>query len=110
MSETAESPNPVSQQLAAIQTQLQQHTDQLNDVKAKIAPLQNLPEQVSQIEKRQLAIGDLCRYEHLQNYLTQHRWYEADQETIQLIQDIEGVTKLEYITPDRIRSFPCAQL
>ena len=110
MSEPAESANPLNQQLAAIQTQLKQLTDQLNDFKTQIKPLQNLPEQVSQIEKRLLAIGDLRRYERLQEYLSQNRWYEADQETIQLIQDIEGVTDLEHITPDRIRRFPCAQL
>lgn len=100
----------LSEQLAAIQTQLQQLTTQLSDVKTQIAPLQQLPTQVTQIEKQLLAIGDLYRYKLLQAYLAEARWYEADQETIRLIQDIEGVTDLEYLTPDHIRKFPCGQL
>lgn len=100
----------LSEQLAAIQAQLQHLSTQLSDVKTQIEPLQKLPQQVTQIEKRLLAIGDLYRYESLLDHLAEHRWYEADQETIRLIQDIEGVTDLEYLTPNDIRTFPCGQL
>lgn len=102
--------NALSEQLAAIQAQLQQLGTQLNEVQTQVSPLQQLSKQVTQIEQRLLAVGDLYRYKQLQDHLAAHRWYEADQETIQLIQEIEGVTNLEHLTPDDIRTFPCGQL
>lgn len=102
--------NALSKQLVAIQTQLQQMSTQLDDVKTQVAPIEKLSKQVTQIEQRLLAVGDLYRYEQLQDHLEAHRWYEADQETINLIKDIEGVTDLEQLTPDDIRKFPCGQL
>ncbi|MEO0377071.1 MAG: GUN4 domain-containing protein, partial [Cyanobacteria bacterium P01_A01_bin.17] len=102
--------NALSEQLAAIQAQLQQLSTQLDEVKTQVSPLEKLSKQVTKIEQRLMAVGDLYRYEQLQDHLAEHRWYEADQETIRLIQDIEGVEALEDLTPDDIRKFPCGQL
>ncbi|PZD73297.1 Ycf53-like protein [Acaryochloris thomasi RCC1774] len=102
--------NALGEQLAAIQAQLQELMTQIEEVKTQVSPLQQLSKQVTKIEQRLLAVGDLYRYEQLQDYLADHRWYEADQETIRLIQDIEGVANLEDLRPDDIRKFPCGQL
>ena len=103
-------PNLLSTQLADIQTQLSQLSSQLAQVNAQLGQIPVLSEKVTQLEDNLLLIGDIHRYEKLKNYLANHQWWEADQETIRLIVDISGHKEIEDLTPNDMQKFPCNDL
>lgn len=99
-----------SQQLSAIQQVLSQMTNEIATLRQEVSRLGDLPQQLSQLERRLMVVGDLYRYETLHEQLATQQWFEADKETIRLIAAIASVSDLEELSPRDIRSFPCGEL
>lgn len=100
---TENSPSP---ELSAIQ----KLTEEITALRQEVSQLSKLPQQVQQIEQRLMVVGDLYRYETLQQQLSNQEWFAADKETVRLIADIAGVSDLEDLSPREIRSFSCGEL
>lgn len=100
----------LTQQLAGIQQTLGQLTDEITTLRQDVSQLAPLPQQVSQLERRLMVVGDLYRYETLHEQLAAHQWFEADKETVALIAAIAGVSDLEDLSPRAIRSFSCGEI
>ena len=98
------------QQLAAIQHTLGKLTDEMTTLRQDVSQLAPLPQQVSQLERRLMVVGDLYRYETLHAQLAAQQWFEADKETVTLIAAIAGVSDLEDLSPRAIRSFSCGEI
>ncbi|NEZ59916.1 GUN4 domain-containing protein [Adonisia turfae] len=97
------SPSP---ELLAIQKMM----GEISALREEISQLSQLPQQVRQIERRLMVVGDLYRYETLHKQLSNQEWFAADKETVRLIADIAGVSDLEDLSPREIRSFSCGEL
>ena len=97
-------------QLAAIQTQLGQVSDRLSKIEDQLNQQTDLAERIAQLESNQLLVTDTHRYKQLQAYLEAGNWFDADKETIQLIQDVAEQPDLEELRPDDIKKFPCNAL
>lgn len=97
-SPTAES--EILARLAGIETQLQQFGQILT----------SLSDRLTQSEDRLRLVTDVQRYKKLQALLADGNFYEADWETIRVIQTETEKAKLEDITPDDMRQFPCSVL
>ncbi|MEO0852740.1 MAG: GUN4 domain-containing protein [Cyanobacteria bacterium J06648_11] len=102
--------NPSHAQLADIQAQLGQVSQQLSAVAAQLTTLAALPERVERLEDRLALVGDIERFEGLQQYLATGQWSEADKATIAAIVSIAGKEELEDLSPNDIRRFPCEDL
>ncbi|ELR99174.1 GUN4 domain-containing protein [Gloeocapsa sp. PCC 73106] len=89
---------------------LAQIYSELVKLREDISNLQKLPEQVTQIEERLLLVGDIYRYQALQDYLSTQQWFYADKETVNLIMVIANVNDIEELSPHNIRQFPCSEL
>ncbi|MEL6383106.1 MAG: GUN4 domain-containing protein [Cyanobacteria bacterium J06626_18] len=100
----------VGSQLAAIQQMLSQMTNEITTLRQEVGQLKELPQQVSQLERRLMVVGDLYRYETLHEQLANQEWFAADKETVSLIAAIAGVSELEELSPRDIRSFACGEL
>ncbi len=83
---------------------------EISALRQEISQLSKLPQQVQQIERRLMVVGDLYRYETLHEQLSNQEWFAADKETVRLIADIAGVSDLEDLSPREIRSFSCGEL
>ena len=99
-----------SQQLSAIQQALSQMTGEMTTLRQEVSRLGELPQQLSQLERRLMVVGDLYRYDALHEQLATQQWFEADKETVKLIAEIGSVSDLEDLSPRDIRSFPCGEL
>lgn len=99
-----------NQKLSAIQQMLSQLTDQIATLRQEVSRLADLPQHLSQLERRLMVVGDLYRYEALHEQLATQQWFEADKETVALIAAIASVSDLEDLSPRDIRSFPCGEL
>jgi hypothetical protein len=99
----------LSQQLSAIQQQLNQFTNRFDNIEQQLEELTPLSRQISQLEDKFLLVADSYRYETLQQYLTEENWFEADKETIKLILEVRG-KEIEALTPEDIQHFPCKDL
>ena len=109
--ESAADKQPVSSQdLSTIQQMLSQITTDMATLRQEISSLAHLPQQVSQLERRLMVVGDLYRYETLHEQLASQQWFEADKETVNLIAAIANVSDLEDLSPRAIRSFSCGEL
>lgn len=97
-------------QLGAIQQLMSQMITEMASLRAEMSGLAQLPQQVKQLERRLMVVGDLYRYEALHEHLEAQRWFEADKETVMLIAEIAGVSDLEELSPHDIRSFSCGEL
>jgi hypothetical protein len=86
--------------LSAIEGQLQQVSQILS----------TLTDRVSRSEERLMLVSDVYRYKKLQDLLAAGDLWEADWETIRVIQAVTGEADLESITPDEMREFPCHAL
>lgn len=86
--------------LAGIEAQLQQFGQILT----------SLNDRVTQSEDRLRLVTDVQRYKTLQELLAAGNFYEADWETIRVIQTETEKANLEDITPDDMRQFPCSVL
>ncbi|MDB9527294.1 GUN4 domain-containing protein [Oscillatoria sp. CS-180] len=102
---TADSSSP-SPELVAIQ----QMMGEIASLRQEISQLAALPQQVEQLEQRLLMVGDVYRYETLQEQLATQQWFAADKETVKLIADIASVSDLEELSPRDIRGFSCGEL
>ena len=100
----------LTQQLSAVQQTLGQLTDEITMLRQNVSQLAPLPQQFSQLERRLMVVGDLYRYETLHKQLAAQQWFEADKETVALITAIAGVSDLEALSPQAIRSFSCGEL
>ncbi|NER81368.1 MAG: GUN4 domain-containing protein [Leptolyngbya sp. SIO1D8] len=98
------------QQLSDIQQLMSQMLNEIASLRQEVSSLADLPQQVSQIEQRMMVVGDLYRYETLQEQLASQQWFAADKETVTLIADIAGVSELEDLSPRDVRSFSCGEL
>lgn len=86
--------------LSRIETQLQQFGQilgQLND-------------RLERSEQSLMLVTDIERYGKLRDLLAAGNFWEADWETIRVIQAVTGEPNLEEITPDDMRQFPCSVL
>lgn len=97
-------------QLAEIQTQLGKVSDRLSKIEAQLGQQSALNERIARLEGSQLLMTDTHRYKQLQAYLEAGEWFEADKETIKLIQDVAEQPDLEELRPDDIKKFPCNAL
>jgi GUN4-like len=86
--------------LAGMEAQLQQFGQILT----------RLNDRLSQSENQLRLVTDVQRYKKLQELLVAGNFYEADWETIRVIQTETGQAQLEDITPDDMRQFPCSVL
>ena len=110
-SENNQDHNPaLDQQLFAIQQLLRQMTEEMTTLRQEVSHLTELPQQVRQIERRLMVVGDLYRYEALHEQLASQQWFDADKETVSLIAAIANVSDLEDLSPRDIRSFSCGEL
>lgn len=100
----------LGQQLSAIQQMLSQMSDEMATLRKEVSRLAPLPQQVSQLERRLMVVGDLYRYEALHEQLAAQQWFEADKETVSLIAAIANVSDLEDLSPRDIRGFSCGEL
>lgn len=100
----------VGQQLAEIQHLMRQMTEEMTTLRQEVSRLTELPNQVHQIERRLMVVGDLYRYETLHEQLASQQWFDADKETVSLIAAIANVSDLEDLSPRDIRSFSCGEL
>ena len=99
----------LSEQLNAIQEQLNQFANRFDGIDRQLAELSPLSQKVSQLEDKFLLVADNYRYQNLQQYLAEENWFEADKETIRLILDVMG-KEIEELTPEDIQHFPCKDL
>ncbi len=107
----SQTPNQTSaQQLDAIQKLLTQMSGEMAKLRQEVSHLADLPQRISQIERRLMVVGDLYRYETLHEQLASQQWFEADRETVNLIAAIASVSDLEDLSPRAIRSFSCGEL
>lgn len=97
-------------ELAEIREHLHHLSQQMAEIMVAMSHLRELPAKLTSLEQRLIMIGDIYRYERLQQLLSSDQWFEADKETIRLIADIEGVSNLEDLSPSDIRKFPCGEL
>ena len=104
-----DSNSQLSQQLSAIQEQLNQFAYRFENIETQLKELSPLSKQLSQLEDKFLLVADSYRYETLQKYLADRNWFEADKETIRLILDVMG-KEIEELTPEDIEHFPCKDL
>lgn len=100
----------LSQQLSAIHQALSQITGEIKTLNEEVSRLADLPQKVTQLERRLMVVGDLYRYETLHQQLSTQQWFAADKETVRLIAAIANVSDLEELSPRDIRSFPCGEL
>lgn len=100
----------LGQQLSAIQQMLSQMADKIAVLQQAVNPLTDLPQQLTQLERRLMVVGDLYRYETLHEQLKAQQWFAADKETVALIAAIANVSDLEDISPRDIRNYPCGEL
>lgn len=100
----------LNNQLSQVQTQLSQLTAQLTQMQTQLSQLPQLTQRITQIEENLLLVGDVRRYEKLRHYLKADQWYQADQETINLIMEISGHSDQEGLNPSEISKFPCNEL
>ncbi|MEO0535806.1 MAG: GUN4 domain-containing protein [Cyanobacteria bacterium P01_A01_bin.123] len=106
----SEDSQALSQQLSAIQQMLGQITGEMTTLRQDVSRLSDLPQQVSQLERRLMVVGDLYRYETLHQQLATQQWFAADKETVSLIAAIANVSDLEDLSPRDIRGFSCGEL
>ena len=99
----------LSQQLSAIQEQLDRFTNRFDGIESQLEELSPLSKQISQLENKFLLVADSYRYETLQQFLAEENWFEADKETIRLILDVMS-KEIEELTPEDIQHFPCNDL
>ena len=99
----------LSQQLSAIQDQLNQFAKRFDIIENQLDDLLPLSHKISQLEDKFLLVADGYRYQNLQQYLADANWFEADKETIRLILDVMG-KEIEELTPEDIQHFPCKDL
>ena len=97
-------------QLAEIQAQLGQVSDRLSKIEGQLSQQSDLNDRIARLESSQLLVADTYRYKQLQAYLEAGEWFEADRETIKLIQDVAEQPDLEELRPDDIKKFPCNDL
>ena len=97
-------------QLSEIKTQLGQVSDRLSKIEGQLSEQAALKERIARLESSQLLVADTHRYKRLQDYLAAGEWFEADKETIHLIQDVADQPDLEELRPDDIKRFPCNAL
>ncbi|NEO31517.1 MAG: GUN4 domain-containing protein [Symploca sp. SIO3C6] len=102
-----EGDSQLSTQLSEIKAQLSHLSKRLEGIETNLTQVSLLSEQVSRLEDNFMLVADIYRYQSLQNYLESGNWFEADKETIKLIQDIAGQTDLEELSPNDIKKFPC---
>lgn len=103
MSDVQQSEMPESEvitRLTAIEAQLQQFGQILTSISDRL----------TQSEDSLRLVTDVQRYKKLQNLLAAGNFWEADWETIRVIQSVTGEPNLEDITPDDMRQFPCSDL
>jgi hypothetical protein len=86
--------------LSAIETQLQQFGQILTSISDRL----------TRSEERLMLVTDVQQYGKLQDLLAAGDFREADWETIRVIQTVTKEPRLEDITPDDMRQFPCAAL
>ena len=100
----------LASQLAKIQAQLGQVSDRLATIEGQLSQQSALTERITRLEGSQLLVADAYRYKRLQDYLEAGEWFEADEETIKLIQDVAEQPDLEELRPDDLKKFPCTAL
>lgn len=111
MVDTNSAPNtPTSSELTEILKHLGQLGDRLSSIETQLSQQSVLLDRLTQVEQNQMLNADQFRYGQLQHYLETNNWFEADKETIRVIQDIAGQADLEELTPDDISKFPCNAL
>jgi hypothetical protein len=93
--------------LSEIKGQLTDLTDRLSAIETQQTAM---VDRLSRLEQGQTLVADVYRYQTLQQYLAIGNWFEADKETIRVIQDIASQPDLEELSPDDIRKFPCNEL
>lgn len=98
------------QQLSVTQQMLDQMADEVAMLRQKVGHLIDLPQKLSQLERRLMVVGDLYRYKTLHEKLIAQQWFAADKETVTLIAAIARVSDLEDISPRDIRGYPCGEL
>ncbi|MEM9153422.1 MAG: GUN4 domain-containing protein [Cyanobacteria bacterium P01_F01_bin.33] len=101
---------PSSLQLSDIQIQLGQLSQQLSAVATQLERLGELPARVERLEERLALVGDVQRFERLQELLATEQWSDADRETIVAIVSSAGREELEDLSPNDILRFPCEDL
>ncbi|MFG6107767.1 GUN4 domain-containing protein [Leptothoe sp. EHU-05/26/07-4] len=109
------SPSPETTPVSAMSSSselvaIQQIMSELAVLREEVGKLSALPQQMQQLERRLIVVGDLYRYETLHQQLTNQEWFAADKETIKMITDIAGVSDLEDLSPLKLRSLSCGEL
>ena len=99
-----------SLQLSAIQQLMENMSAELTALRQEVSSLKDLPQQVTQLERRLMVVGDLYRYDTLHKQLAAREWSSADKETVSLIAELANVSDLEELSPRGILSFPCGEL
>lgn len=89
---------------------IQQMMSEITSLRTEVGKLSALPQQIKQLERRLMVVGDLYRYETLHEQLATQQWFAADKETIKLIAEIASVSDLEDLSPRDIRGFSCGEL
>jgi hypothetical protein len=97
-------------ELAAIMKHLGQLGDRLSAIESQLTQQTAMLDRLTQVEQNQMLNADRFRYGQLQRLLEASNWFEADKETIRVIQDIAEQDDLEELTPDDIQKFPCNAL
>lgn len=100
----------VRQELGAIQDMLREVAQEMRSLRQNFSDLSDLPKRIGQLEKRLMVVGDVYRYETLQEQLASQQWFAADHETVKLIAEIATVADLEELSPQDIRNFSCGEL
>ena len=107
---TTDSSQATDQQLLSIKQLMSQMITEIASLRQEVSALAALPQQVNQLERRLMVVGDLYRYDTLHELLASQQWFEADKETVTLIADIASVSELEELSPRDIRGFSCGEL
>ena len=72
--------------------------------------VEQLKEKIASLEEKLLRVSGVYRYEDLQKYLKDGKWFEADKETVKLVLAIAGESELENLRPDEIEHIDCSEL
>lgn len=77
---------------------------------SKNSEIEELRNRIAGLEEKLLRVSNIYRYEALQNFLKEGKWFEADKETVRLILAIAGREKLENLRPEEIALIDCSEL
>ena len=72
--------------------------------------IEQLAAKIAELEEKLLRVSSVYRYEALQNFLKEEKWFKADKETVRLILAIAGESQIENLRPEDIGRIDCSEL